>query len=59
MNLPTLPEMAALVPRAVDWGIVAEAGIRIDWRQHARAGIPVTLGSLALLWAWWGWAPSM
>jgi Na+/H+ antiporter NhaD/arsenite permease-like protein len=28
-----------------------KAGIRIDWRRHARTGIPVTLGSLAVLWA--------
>ncbi|MDP2006971.1 MAG: SLC13 family permease [Rubrivivax sp.] len=27
-----------------------KAGIRIDWRRHARTGIPVTLASLALLW---------
>jgi Na+/H+ antiporter NhaD/arsenite permease-like protein len=27
-----------------------KAGIRIDWRRHARTGIPVTLASLAVLW---------
>ncbi len=26
------------------------AGIRIDWRAHARIGLPVTLASLALVW---------
>lgn len=29
-----------------------KAGIPIDWRRHARAGVPVTLASLALAWAW-------
>ena len=35
--------------------LAEKAGIRIDWRQHARTGIPVTLGSLALLWGWTSW----
>jgi Na+/H+ antiporter NhaD/arsenite permease-like protein len=38
--------------------LAEKAGMRIDWRQHARTGIPVALGSLALLWGWWGWALS-
>ncbi len=29
-----------------------KAGIPIDWRRHARVGVPVTLASLALAWAW-------
>jgi Na+/H+ antiporter NhaD/arsenite permease-like protein len=33
--------------------LAEKAGVRIDWRQHARTGIPVTLGSLALLWGAW------
>jgi Na+/H+ antiporter NhaD/arsenite permease-like protein len=37
--------------------LAEKVGIRIDWRQHARTGIPVTLASLALLWGWWAWAP--
>jgi Na+/H+ antiporter NhaD/arsenite permease-like protein len=32
--------------------LAAKCGIRIDWRQHARIGLPVTLGSL-LLAGWW------
>jgi Na+/H+ antiporter NhaD/arsenite permease-like protein len=35
--------------------LAEKAGIRIDWRQHARTGIPVTLASLALLWGWMSW----
>ncbi len=35
--------------------LAEKAGIRIDWRQHARTGIPVTLGSLVLLWGWMSW----
>jgi len=27
--------------------------IIIGWREHARIGVPLTLASLALLWAWW------
>jgi len=29
-------------------------GVAIDWRAHARAGIPVTLATLAIagLWLW-------
>jgi Na+/H+ antiporter NhaD/arsenite permease-like protein len=30
-------------------------GIRIDWRTHARVGIPVTLATLALAAAWFAW----
>jgi Na+/H+ antiporter NhaD/arsenite permease-like protein len=30
--------------------LAEKAGIRIDWRRHARTGVPVTLGSLAVLW---------
>jgi Na+/H+ antiporter NhaD/arsenite permease-like protein len=33
----------------------ARLGIRIDWRTHARVGIPVTISTLALAAAWlWG-----
>jgi Na+/H+ antiporter NhaD/arsenite permease-like protein len=27
-------------------------GITIDWKAHARIGIPVTLASLAVVWGW-------
>ena len=30
-------------------------GVAIDWRQHAVVGLPVTLGSLVILWAWRAW----
>ena len=29
-----------------------KAGLRIDWVAHARIGVPVTLISMAILWAW-------
>ena len=29
-----------------------KAGVRIDWRMHARVGLPVTLLTLAVLWVW-------
>jgi Na+/H+ antiporter NhaD/arsenite permease-like protein len=34
-------------------GLAEKAGVPIDWKQHARIGIPVTLLSLALLWICW------
>jgi len=33
----------------------ARRGIRIDWRRHAATGIPVTLATLAIAWAWLWW----
>ena len=36
--------------------LARQAGIAIDWRRHAATGVPVTLGSLLLLWGWMGWA---
>jgi Na+/H+ antiporter NhaD/arsenite permease-like protein len=33
----------------------AQRGIAIDWRRHARTGIPVTLVTLVLAAAWLGW----
>jgi Na+/H+ antiporter NhaD/arsenite permease-like protein len=35
--------------------LAARQGIAIGWKQHARTGIPVTLGTLALVWAWRAW----
>lgn len=35
--------------------LARQAGITIDWRRHAATGLPVTLGSLALLWVWMRW----
>ncbi len=32
--------------------LARKSGIHIGWRQHARIGIPVTLGTLAMAWAW-------
>ena len=38
----------------------ARRGIRIDWRRHARVGVPVTLITLAICAAslWWGALPA-
>jgi Na+/H+ antiporter NhaD/arsenite permease-like protein len=30
-------------------------GIHIDWKRHARVGVPVTLATLAIAWAWLWW----
>lgn len=32
-------------------------GVTIDWRRHARTGVPVTLGTLAILALCWAWRP--
>ena len=34
--------------------LARKSGIAIDWKQHALTGIPVTLGTLALVRAWLG-----
>jgi Na+/H+ antiporter NhaD/arsenite permease-like protein len=38
-------------------GVAERRGILIDWRRHARVGVPVTLVTLGLsaVWLWW-WA---
>ncbi len=33
-------------------------GILIDWRRHARTGIPITLLSLLICAAWLAWRPA-
>ena len=35
--------------------LAKRSGIAIDWRQHAAIGVPVTLGTLAVVWAWLRW----
>jgi len=30
-------------------------GVTIDWKQHGAIGIPVTLGTLAVVWGWLRW----
>ncbi|MNR68833.1 hypothetical protein D3C85_1936430 [compost metagenome] len=32
--------------------LARQQGIAIDWKRHAVTGIPVTLLSLAVVWAW-------
>lgn len=34
----------------------ARRGVAIDWRRHARTGVPVTLVTLAIAAAWLAWA---
>jgi Na+/H+ antiporter NhaD/arsenite permease-like protein len=36
----------------------ARGGVRIDWRTHARVGVPVTLITLAIVAAWLAWGLS-
>lgn len=30
-------------------------GVQIDWREHARVGVPVTLATLGIAWVWLTW----
>lgn len=46
-NLTIVGSIANLI--VVD--IAARHGIAIDWKRHARTGVPVTLATLALVWA--------
>jgi Na+/H+ antiporter NhaD/arsenite permease-like protein len=34
--------------------LAQKEGVAIDWRMHARVGVPVTLLSLAVVWLWVG-----
>jgi Na+/H+ antiporter NhaD/arsenite permease-like protein len=36
--------------------LARKAGVLIDWRAHAVIGVPVTLATLAVAWAWLAWA---
>ncbi len=35
--------------------LAQKSGIRIDWRMHARVGVPVTLLTLTVVWVWLRW----
>ncbi len=35
--------------------LARKSGVVLDWRMHARVGLPVTLLTLALVWAWLQW----
>ena len=35
--------------------LARKSGISIDWKQHATIGIPVTLGTLVVVWGWLRW----
>lgn len=32
--------------------LAQQSGVTIDWRMHARVGVPVTLLTLAVVWGW-------
>ena len=36
--------------------LAQKSGITIDWRIHARVGVPVTLLTLTVVWLWLRWA---
>jgi len=35
--------------------LAEKAGVAVDWKQHAVVGVPVTVGTLAVVWAWLRW----
>jgi Na+/H+ antiporter NhaD/arsenite permease-like protein len=35
--------------------LAQKSGVTIDWRMHARVGLPVTLLTLGLVWGWLRW----
>jgi Na+/H+ antiporter NhaD/arsenite permease-like protein len=35
--------------------LAGRSGIAIDWRDHVRIGVPVTLMTLAIVWFWLRW----
>ncbi len=35
--------------------LARDAGIAIDWKAHAVTGVPVTLGTLVIVWGWLRW----
>ena len=47
-DLPTSNQLAG-------WIRSARSGIVIDWRRHARTGVPVTLLTLGIAAAWLAW----
>jgi hypothetical protein len=36
-------------------GAARRQGIAIDWKAHARIGLPVTLATLGIVWGWLMW----
>ncbi|MDD2918673.1 anion transporter [Rhodoferax sp.] len=35
--------------------LAQKCGVALDWRMHARVGVPVTLLTLGVVWAWLRW----
>jgi Na+/H+ antiporter NhaD/arsenite permease-like protein len=40
------------IANLIVFDLARKSGIHIGWKQHALTGIPVTLGTLALVWVW-------
>jgi len=50
-NLIVVGSIANLI--VVD--LARASGVNLHWRQHAAVGVPVTLASLCVVWAWLSW----
>lgn len=35
--------------------LARRSGVAIDWKDHARIGLPITLVTLAVVWVWLRW----
>jgi Na+/H+ antiporter NhaD/arsenite permease-like protein len=35
--------------------LARRSGVAIDWKEHARIGVPITLATLGIVWAWLQW----
>lgn len=35
--------------------LARRSGVVIDWKDHARIGLPITLATLGIVWVWLRW----
>ena len=47
--------LVGLIANLIVVDLAQKCGVRIDWRLHARVGVPVTLLTLAVVWGWLHW----
>ena len=55
-DAPTLwsqwPAWGVVAANLIVANVAARHGVSIDWRRHMTVGVPVTLGSMSVLWLW-------
>jgi len=59
VDLPTIvllfSFMVGSIANLIVVDIARNSGIEIDWRGHARIGVPITLITIAIIWLWLRW----